>query len=164
MIERSNIPESHKLENEKLNGWGYVELFEIKLRDDSFLYFKNFDTVTWQNKTWKGIPISFEGYASASSDSYSRPTLSIASFNGLYMKAAKSGLFIRASVSRYKVLYNDLLKNKNIYQKKTWLIWNITSLTRDTISFEVRNPMDGVNYDLPARTYCPPEFPAVTLR
>lgn len=157
------IPQSHRENNEKLVSDGYVHLFEIKLRNGDYLYFKENNTVKWQGRTWTGIPMAFEGYSSASGESLSRPTLSIANPEGSFSTFIRDGILLRSVITRYSVLYQDILNDNNIYQKKVWVAWNVPQLTRDMLQLELRNPMDGVNFDVPARMYLPPEFPSVTL-
>lgn len=157
------IPQSHRENNEKLVSDGYVHLFEIKLRNGEYLYFKENNTVKWQGRTWTGIPMAFEGYSSASGESLSRPTLTIANPEGSFSTFIRDGILLRSVITRYSVLYQDVLNDKNIYQKKVWVAWNVPQLTRDMLQLELRNPMDGVNFDVPARMYLPPEFPSVTL-
>ncbi len=157
------IPQSHRENNEKLVSDGYVHLFEIKLRNGEYLYFKENNTVKWQGRTWTGIPMAFEGYSSASGETLSRPTLSIANPEGSFSTFIRDGILLRSVITRYSVLYQDILNDNNIYQKKVWVAWNVPQLTRDMLQLELRNPMDGVNFDVPARMYLPPEFPSVTL-
>ncbi len=159
----SDLPQSHREENEKLVADGYVQLFEIKLRNGDYINLKNNNSVEWQGTTWTGLPLSFSGFSSASSDTYSRPTMSIANPNGAFSTFIRDGLLVKATLTRYIVLYDDILNNRNIYQSKKWVIWNTPSLNSNYIQLELRNPMDGVNFNVPARMYMPPEFPTVTL-
>lgn len=179
-LRKCDIPETQLEDAQKLIADGIVQLYEIKLADGSRIYLKQDDSVTWNNHTWTGIPILFEGYSTAQGDSYSRPTLSIANpdtispLDGTAKSTLSSlvlprkdypyGLLNRAQVTRYIVLYEDLKANKPIYQKKSWIIWFIKMINKNLIQVELRNPMDGVNFDVPARMYIPPEFPFVTLK
>lgn len=158
------IPQTHRVNNEKLVSDGYVYLFEIELNNGSYLYFKENNSVNWQGKTWTGIPLSFEGYSSASGETLSRPTLSVANPEGSFSTFIRDGHLIRSVIKRYAVLYSDILNNNNVYQVKTWLVWNVPQMTKDMIQLELRNPMDGVNFNIPARAYMPPEFPSVSLK
>lgn len=157
------IPQEHRENNEKLVSDGYVHLFEIKLRNGEYLYFKENNTVKWQGRTWTGLPMAFEGYSSASGETLSRPTLSIVNPEGSFSPFIRDGILLRSIITRYSVLYQDILNDRNIYQKKVWVAWNVPQLSRDMLQLELRNPMDGVNFDVPARMYLPPEFPSVTL-
>ena len=62
------------------------------------------------------------------------------------------------------VLYDDVINNRPVYQKKTWIIWFIKTVNKQLIQVELRNPMDGVNFNVPARRYMPPEFPFTELK
>ena len=157
------LPDSHRQNNEKLVADGYVELFEIKLRNGSYIYLKENNTVQWQGKSWTGVPLAFEGYSSAANDKLSRPVLSVVNPDGVFSTFVRDGHILRATVTRYSVLYDDIVNNRNIYHKKVWIAWNIPQMSRDMIQLELRNPMDGVNFDVPARMYIPPEFPSVSL-
>lgn len=159
-----SIPDSHREENEKLVADGYVQLFEIKLRNNSYISLKNNNSVYWQGTEWTGVPLSFTGWSTASSDSLARPTMMIANPQGAFSTFIRDGLLIRASVTRYLVLYEDILLDRNVYQAKTWVIWNNPSLNNNSVSLELRNPLDGVNFNIPARMFIPPEFPSVSLR
>lgn len=157
------LPESHRQNNEKLVADGYVELFEIVLRNGDTIRLKENNTVQWQDKTWTGVPLSFEGYSSAAGDKLSRPVMTVVNPEGYFSTIVRDGHLLKATVTRYSVLYDDIVNNRNVFHKKVWIAWNIPQLTRDMIQVELRNPMDGVNFDVPARMYIPPEFPSVTL-
>ena len=157
------IPQSHRENNEKLISDGYVHLFEIKLRNGEYLYFKENNTVKWQGRTWTGLPLAFEGYSSATGETLSRPTLSVVNPDGAWSTFVRDGMLTRAVCTRYLVLYDDLINDRPIYQKRMWIIWYPRTLNKQYIQFELRNPMDGVNFDVPARVYMPPEFPFVDI-
>lgn len=179
-LRKCDIPETQLEDAQRLVGDGIVQLYEIKLNNGTVLHLKQDNSVSWNGYDWLGIPILFEGYSTAQADSYSRPTLSIAnpdyvnandgnarsSYSNLVLprEGYPYGLLNRAEVTRYLVLYEDLIADKPIYQKKQWIIWFIKSINRNVIQVELRNRMDGVNFDVPARMYIPPEFPFVTLR
>lgn len=158
-----SIPEEQLEDAKKLIADGIVQLFEIKLKNGSYIWLKNDNTASWGGRTWTGIPLSFEGYSSAQNDSYSRPAMNIANPDGSFSTFVRDGFLTRASVTRYLVLYDDFINNRNVYQKRTWIIWRVNSLNKQYIGLELRNPMDGVNFDVPARRYIPPEFPFVEM-
>lgn len=160
-LRRTSIPEEQLEDAQKLVADGIVQLYEIRLADGTYLHLKADNSVEWNGYQWTGIPILFEGYSSAQGSSYSRPTLSIANPDGAFSTFVRDGFLDRAVVNRYIVLYDDIVNDRPIYQKKTWIIWFIKTLNRNIIQVELRNPMDGVNFDVPARMYIPPEFPFV---
>ena len=159
-----DIPEEHLEDAQKLIGDGIVQFYEIKLADGSYLHLKANNSVNWNGFDWTGLPLLFEGYSSATADSYSRPTLSLANPDGAYSTFIRSGLLNRAVVNRYLVLYDDVINNRPVYQKKTWIIWFIQTVNKQLIQVELRNPMDGVNFNVPARRYMHPEFPFTELK
>lgn len=179
-LRKCSIPDEHLEDAQKLIADGIVQLYEIKLANNTYLHLKPDNSVKWNGETWTGLPILFDGYSTAQGDSYSRPTLSIANpdtinendgnarstFSSLVLptKDYPYGLLNRAVVNRYLVLYDDIVNDRPIYQKKTWIIWFIKAINKNLIQVELRNPMDGVNFDVPARMYIPPEFPFVTLK
>ncbi len=161
ILRQTSIPEEHLEDAQKLLADGIVQLYEIKLSDGTYLHLKSDNSVEWNGYQWTGIPVLFEGYSSAQGDSYSRPTLSIANPDGAFSTFIRDGLLDRAIINRYIVLYDDIINDRPIYQKKTWIMWFIKTLNKNIIQVELRNPMDGVNFDVPARMYIPPEFPFV---
>lgn len=179
------VPDEQLRDAQKLVADGIVQLYEIKLANGTYLHLKQDNSIRWNGYDWQGIPILFEGYSSAQGDSYARPTLSIANPDGVYSSSFLPqvvtdendnivaeypyGLFDRAEVNRYLVLYDNIMSQNEpnwrpIYQKKTWIIWFVKTINNNMIQVELRNPMDGVNFDIPARMYIPPEFPFVTLK
>ena len=61
------------------------------------------------------------------------------------------------------LLKRDIDADRPVYQRMMWILWNIKTITKDYVEFELRNPMDGNNFYIPARQYIPPEFTLVTL-
>lgn len=185
-LRKSSIPEEHLEDAQKLTAEGILQFYEIKLINNTYLYLKPDNSVHWNGNDWTGIPILFEGYSTAQADTYSRPTLSIAnpdyinaqdgnarsSLSSLVLPSAEYpyGLLNRATVNRYLVLSDNVYTDQTdpdwrpIYQKKTWIIWFIKTINKNMVQVELRNPMDGVNFDVPARMYMPPEFPFVSLK
>lgn len=163
MFRKSGIPVEHLEDSNKLVADGIVQLFEVKLSDGSYLWFKQDNDVHWNGRDWTGVPLAFEGYSSANGESLARPTLSIVNPDGAWSTFVRDGMLTRAVCTRYLVLYDDLINDRPIYQKRMWIIWYPRSLNRQYIQFELRNPMDGVNFDVPARVYMPPEFPFVDI-
>lgn len=156
------IPEEHKKENLNLIGEPYVDLFEIELKNGTHIYLKNNEDVTWSGRTWEGYPIIFSGYE-ITSDQLSRPSMKLINPEGVFSSIFVSGDIDKSMVYRYRVLRKHIDEDKPIYQRMMWILWNIKTITKDYVEFELRNPMDGNNFNIPARQYIPPEFPLVTL-
>lgn len=183
------IPEEHKVENLKLNADAYVDLFHIEMKNGIDLFLKNGDSVVWnydnslgKDITWQSYPINFSGYEVKSDGQVSRPTLQVVNPSGVWsplvvQKDSNTGFrpFEKATLYRYRVLRRDIdafktavanntTRPRPIFQRMKWTIWNCTSITKDYMVFECRNPMDGNNFYIPARQYMPPEFPIVDIK
>lgn len=159
------VPEEHLEENLKLSAEAYVDLFHIQLRNGSNLYLKNGgDSVDWNGHTWEALPISFNGYEVKSDGQVSRPKLQVVNPDGVFSKIVLDGDLDKAFFYRYRVLRSDIDNNRAVYQMLMWLIWQCVEINKNYISFELRNPLDGNNFYIPARQYIAPEFPTVTFR
>jgi lambda family phage minor tail protein L len=158
------IPDSHKEENLKLSADAYVDLFHIQLRNGSNFYVKNGDPVFWGQNDWESLPISLSGYEISSDESVSRPKLQIVNPDGVFSKVILDGDMNKAHLYRYRVLRKDLEQNNPVYQMLTWIIWYPTLINKHYVEFELRNPLDGNNFYVPARQYLPPDFPTVTFK
>lgn len=186
-----NIPEKIQLENNKIIADGYVDLFQftfnekLKLPNGEivnspvYLFLKENNSVTWgthevyhrdteswtdEPTVWQGIPLLFEGWENSSLTSPKRPTFTCGNPNGVYSGWIKQEALVGAMMTRYRVLYDDIVNNRPIYIKQKWRCWSVKSFTNQTIVLEMRSPMDGFNVKLPPRTYRPPEFPVVRMR
>lgn len=158
------IPDEHKEENLKLSAEAYVDLFHIQLKTGGNFYIKEGDPVTWMGNFWESLPISLTGYEINSDGKVARPKLRVVNPQGVFSRIILDGDIEKAKIYRYRVLRHDLDANRPIYQRLTWLIWMCTSVTKNYVEFELRNPMDGNNFYIPARQYMPPEFPTVTFK
>lgn len=158
------IPEEHREENLKLSADAYVDLFHIQLRNGSNFFIKSGDPVFWNGNDWESLPISLTGYEINSDEKSSRPKLQVVNPEGIFSKIILDGDLDKAFCYRYRVLRRDLDQNRPVYQMLMWIIWTATSINKNYVEFELRNPMDGNNFYIPARQYLPPEFPSVTFR
>lgn len=159
------VPEEQREENLKLSADAYVDLFHLQLRNGSNLYLKNGgDNVTWNGHEWEAIPLSFNGYEVKSDGQVSRPKLQVANPNGVFSKIVLDGDLDRSYLYRYRVLRRDIDNDRAVYQMLMWIIWYCTGINNNYIMFELRNPLDGNNFFIPARQFLPPEFPTVTFK
>lgn len=156
------IPDTHKIENLKLEADAYVDLFQIDLYNKTTLRLKAGDDIEWAGYLWEGYPIELSGHE-LDSEKLSRPTLRVVNPEGIFSSLFISGDIEKATLYRYRVLRQDLDNNREIYQRLKWIIWNIKSITKNYVELELRNPMDGNNFNVPARLFIQPDFPSVTL-
>lgn len=156
------IPDTHKIENLKLEADAYVDLFQIDLYNKTTLRLKVGDDIEWAGYLWEGYPIELSGHE-LDSEKLSRPTLRVVNPEGIFSSLFISGDIEKATLYRYRVLRQDLDNNREIYQRLKWIIWNVKSITKNYAELELRNPMDGNNFNVPARLFIQPDFPSVTL-
>lgn len=156
------IPDTHKIENLKLEADAYVDLFQIDLYNKTTLRLKAGDDIEWAGYLWEGYPIELSGHE-LDSEKLSRPTLRVVNPEGIFSSLFISGDIEKATLYRYRVLRQDLDNNREIYQRLKWIIWNVKSITKNYVKLELRNPMDGNNFNVPARLFIQPDFPSVTL-
>lgn len=156
------IPNTHKIENLKLEADAYVDLFQIDLYNKTTLRLKAGDDIEWAGYLWEGYPIELSGHE-LDSEKLSRPTLRVVNPEGIFSSLFISGDIEKATLYRYRVLRQDLDNNREIYQRLKWIIWNVKSITKNYVELELRNPMDGNNFNVPARLFIQPDFPSVTL-
>lgn len=158
------LPDEHKEENLKLSAEPYVDLFHIQLRSGGSFFIKEGDTVEWNGNTWESFPIGMSGEEISSDEKASRPKLKLVNPEGVFSRIILDGTLEKSTLYRYRVLRPDIDQNRPVYQLKMWTIWSITSVTKNYVEAELRNPMDGNNFYVPARQFLPPEFPTVTFR
>lgn len=158
-----SAPASHVVESQKLIAEGYVELFEFILNDNTHVYIKNNDTVTWQGFAYEGMPLKMTGVSANADEEQSRPTMVIFNPENMFGSFVANGVVEKATVIRRRVLRVDVLANNNIAEVRRWSVARVTSLTQQSITLELRNLIDGPNFIVPRRMYMPPDFPVVSL-
>lgn len=159
----TELPISHKEENEKLEAEAYVDLFQIHTRSGGILYLRKNSDSTWQGETYTGIPLTLEDYSRNATEQRSRPKLTLPNFNGIFSPFIRDKELDRALVKRYRVLKPHIISNTNIFQLTAWLAWMSQGVNNNVIQLELRAPSDGQRFFLPARRYMPPEFSFVSL-
>ncbi|BCJ91775.1 hypothetical protein IZ6_25100 [Terrihabitans soli] len=158
-------PPSHIDEAYKLDAGALVDLFELRLRDQTTIVrFKNNDTVTWQGVEWEGAACRLTGDKRSANEEESRPRLVLVNPAGVFNKPAREGKLERATVVRKRVLRSNLDADVNLFEQRMWYVARVPEwITNQTITLELRSMIDGPNFQLPVRMYTPPEFPTVTL-
>lgn len=160
-----DVPQNHLVEAHKLHGAdGVVELFRISLVPSGRIYLKNENKVTWQGNEYEAIPINLSGVSQNADEGRSRPKLQVANPEGMFSPFVAEHSLDKAVVSRYRVLYDDLINDRNVFTVQSWIVTRIVSLNKRQITMEMRSPTDGPFFTLPARVFIGPEFPAVSLR
>lgn len=158
-------PVEHLQEAQKLTADALVDLFSFTLKNDPVEYLFTEDRdITWQGKTYEGLPCKLTGDSQSADGEESRPLFRIMNPLGIFNVPAMEGKLDNAIVIRKQVLLRHIENNVNIFQQRMWYIGRIRELAAgQSITFELRNMTEGANFQLPYRQYLPPEFPMVSL-
>lgn len=160
----SNAPASHVAEAQKLNADTTIDLFEVKMVSGAIVRFYNGPTITWAGMTFENLPCQISGEGANSDGQYVRPTLSVANPDNSFGGYAAAGLLDMALVTRRRVLQQDLLNNVGVFQLRYWIIGRPTLVTWQMLQVELRDFSDIPGFQVPRRTFNPPEFPFVVLQ
>ncbi len=159
-----SLPQTHVEDSIKLTSDGMVELYVVTLRNESVLYLKNDQVVTWNGNTYETSSIKLTGLNRNATGEASRPTVSIVNPAGVYSALVAQGLLEKGRITQYRVLYQHVVANLPIAQTRTWVINRVANCDYEQISVELRDQTDAPNFTVPARMYLPPEFPMVSLQ
>jgi phage-related protein len=151
-------------EAQELQPNGVLDLFEVKLRNNTLFRFRNGPERTWQGKFFNSWPCNITGDVRTADEEEPRPTLTIANPEGAFTKVVFEGLVENAIVRRYQVLRRHADADLPISVDRMWYVGRIPQLLRGkSITLELRNMTEGPNFKIPVRQYLPPEFPFVSL-
>src|SRR5690606_30808592 len=110
-----------------------------------------------------GLPCQLSGEARNSEGQQSRPSLTVVNPEKVFGVFAAAGYFDLAEIIRKRVLQAHFVGNVNEYEQRVWIVARPSSVTAQTMSLELRSPLDMPSHKTPARTFSPPEFPFVTI-
>lgn len=166
---RTDLPRSHIEEAMKLEARALVELFKIDLRPPNGSAISLFlcptrDTV-WQGKTWySGTPCAIsEDSVSVGGDEV-KPKFTIANPNGVWSKYVHQRYADNAIVSRYRVLRPHIDEDLNIFHLNLWRWSKTISLSANVVVAELSGALSGHSFKIPAETFRPPKYPAVSVQ
>lgn len=162
----TNLPLSQQFDAFELENRGLREFFKIELLTDNptELYLTPHVKTNWLGHVWEEIPCKMTDTAQNSSGEMNRPKFAVVNPDGLFSLWIEGGLTEGALLTRYRILLSDLEAGVAAYQKSVWIISKVVSLNKTMVTFECRSTLDGAGYDLPARSFYPPDFPHVSLR
>lgn len=152
----------------KLEARAMVELFKIDLYPPngstiSLFLCPTIDT-NWQGRTWySGTPCQISGDSYNVSGEEVKPKFTIANPNGTWSRYVHQRYTDNAIVSRYKVLRPNLDADLNIYELNKWRWSKTIALSADTVVGELKGVLSGHNFKIPAETFRPPKYPAVSV-
>lgn len=163
---RTDIPESQKFDAFELESQGIREFYKIEFLapDDPVMYITPHNETVWMDQTWESLQCNMSENAQNSSGEMSRPKFTIVNPNGMFSLWIEAGYTDGAILSRYRVMLSDLEIGAAVYTKQIWTLSKVVSLNKKLAVFECRSTIDGPNFDLPARSFYPPDFPHVSLQ
>lgn len=162
----NNLPISQQFDAFELESKGLREFYKIEFLegDDATMYLSPHNEIVWLDRTWNFLPCKISESAQNSTGEQSRPKFTIMNPQGIFSTWIETGKIDGAIVTRYRVLLSDLEAGVSAYAKNLWILSKVISLSKDMATFELRSSMDGAFFDLPARSFYPPDFPTVSLR
>lgn len=159
------VPAEHVEDAQKLEADAYVDLFQIILSDKSSkIYLKINKDTDWQGNTYEGTGIQIDGVGVYADDTTSRPKLTIFNPQGVFSSLLDSGLLDNATIVRYRVLKAHIDADLPIYRRQQWKVSRVASVKTPFIQLELRDMLDGQNFQVPGRMFIPPDFPTVSLQ
>ena len=157
-------PPNHVTNALSIEADAYVTLYKLQLVPSGLITITAAQQVTWQGVEYENVPCQMSAVASYANEQVSRPRLEVGNPDGAYSPLVAQGALEGALLTRYRVLRDDLLADRNIYISHMWKVARVANLTRNRVSLELRELGDGPNFVVPAQTFSPPIFPVVNLR
>lgn len=163
---RTDLPASQQFDAHELESKGIREFFKIEFvaPGDPTLYITAHNPINWLDQSWETLPCQLSESQQNSTGEVSRPKFSIVNPSGLLSLWIESGATEGAIITRYQALVSDIEAGVAAYSKNVWILSKVISLNKNLATFECRSTIDGQNFDLPARSFYPPDFPHVSLR
>jgi len=159
------VPIEHIQDSKELEADAYVDLFEIILSDKvTKIYLKKDKDVDWQGHTYEGTGIKIEGVGTYADDEVARPKLTLFNPEGVFSSIVNQGLLDNATVVRIRVLKQHIIDDVPVYRRSQWRVSRVGSMVKPTIGLELRDMLDGQNFQTPGRMFIPPDFPTVSLQ
>lgn len=161
----SSLPQEHVVDAHLLNPDFQCDLFEVILTDNQgTLRFWNGPTRSWQGNQYNSLACQLTKEGMLTDGQKPRPELSLHNPDNQFTPFVQQGYLEGSTVIRYRVLADNLANDRNIFERRVWTLVRVTKMSEEILTVEMRAPSDGPNYKLPARTFTPPDFPAVSIR
>lgn len=119
--------------------------------------------VVWQGMTFESIAVTLTGEGVNTNGEWNRPKFTVANPDGVFSAFVAQGKMDGAMITRYRVNKADVDGNIGRYQMNVWRQSKTLSMNKKLVVFELRTPLDGPQFFLPARAFYPPEYPHVSL-
>lgn len=163
---RTDIPSTMVADAFELESRGIREFYKLEfLGDDApTMYLSPHNPIDWLGITWEFLPCNISESSVSANGEVSRPKFTTVNPDGIFSTWIQTGKADGALVTRYRALLPDIQAGVSAYTKSLWTLSKVISLSKDLVVFELRSPMDGATFSLPARSFYPPDFPTVSLR
>lgn len=163
---RSDLPDTHVADAFALSADALVPLFKIQLNQISgstVLCVTGQKSVIWQGMTFETIGVNLTEDGVNTSGEWLRPKFSVVNPDGVFSAFVAQGKMDGATITRYLVSKADLDADISRFQMNFWRHSKTISMNMSLVVFELRSPLDGPQFQLPARAFYPPEYPHVSL-
>lgn len=164
---RENLPADHVADSFELNPKAQVDLLMIELNMDGggqIICITNRKEFQWQGRRYEFLPFSLAGEGVSTQGEAKRPKLTVANPDGAFSSFVAQGKMDSATITRYRVSVEDIENNINRFQINRWRVCKTVSMTKSMVTFELRAPLDGQFFLIPADAFYPPEYPHVSLQ
>jgi phage-related protein len=160
---RLDLPTTVQASLQDLDADGFAHLFKLHLSSGTIFRLSKRGQVKWQGHTYEDIPCNMAEIAQNADGKMNRPKFTVVNPEGLFHPFVYQKLVDGAAITRYRILSADLKANRNFAITESFRVSRVMSLTKDLMVLELRDVLDGHSFNIPARTFTPPEFPYVRL-
>lgn len=147
----------------ELDGQAEVILYRLVLPDGTTFLMSPKKDWTWLGDFYEEIPCHMTQVKKQADGKLSRPKFSFVNPAGIFSAAVSTGALEGAFLTRYRIMKQDLEANLDLYLHQTMRISRVVSVNYQTIVTELRGSLDGAAFQVPFRTFNPPEFPHVSV-
>lgn len=163
---RADLPDTQIADAFSLTPDALVFLFKIQLNaayGGTIICLTGQKEVTWQGMTFESVGVTLTEDGVSTSGEWRRPKFSVVNPDGVFSAFIAQGKMNGATVTRYAVNKADLDADVARYSVNIWRHSKTLAMTKPMVTFELRSPLDGPMFYLPARAFYPPEYPHVSL-
>jgi len=164
---RVDLPANHVADAFELTVQAQVDLLMIELNMNGggqIICITNNKEYTWQGRKYEMIPFSLAGEGVSTQGEAKRPKLTVANPDGAFSAFIAQGKMDGATITRYRMTVADVESNINRFQRNVWRVSKVMSMNKSLVTFELRAPLDGQFFLIPADAFYPPEYPHVSLQ
>ncbi|AJD82916.1 minor tail protein L [Achromobacter phage JWF] len=164
---RNNLPSTHVKDAFELTPESQVDLIMIELNlngGGQIICITSRQEFTWQGRKYEFLPNAIAGEGVSTQGEAKRPKFTVANPDGAFSAFVAQGKMDGATITRYRVSLADITNNINRFQMNRWRVSKVASMTKSMLTFELRSPLDGQFFLLPAEAFYPPEYPHVSLQ